>query len=409
MPSRMVMRVCVCLILNPYEMCLIATELRVVTDFPGGSAEVVQIDRDANCIEITPAMQFGRGWPCWWYLRVDGAQAGAKMTVVVHRAAAEFRPGQRLSASWALPERVAFSADNVHWAQTQVGTITAERGTYDVVAPSETFWLAWGPPFLPSHAEDLVKNAQQRVPSSERLVLATTLDGHEVPLLHVGTSQLPNAIWVQARQHAWEAGGSWVGAGFLDWITSDAPDAKDLRRTTEIWFIPIMDVDNVLHGSGGKEALPRDQNRDWSDEPHYPEVRAAQQHLHQLQASGRLRLFLDLHNPGPGDKQPYFYGPFEYEQLASESQRRYDQFLRLAIERIRDPLPLTPNYRFATYVTTDEERGRMSSEWVRRHTSPDVVAMTLETSWNTPHSTVDGYRAVGRGLAETVADFLADQ
>jgi len=35
------------------------------------------------------------------------------------------------------------------------------------------------------------------------------------------------------------------------------------------------------------------------------------------------------------------------------------------------------------------------------HAADHVVAVTLETSWNTPHSTTEGYRTVGRqqGLA----------
>lgn len=40
----------------------------------------------------------------------------------------------------------------------------------------------------------------------------------------------------------------------------------------------------------------------------------------------------------------------------------------------------------------------ISNSWVAAHTRPHVVAMCLETPWDTPHSTTDGYRAVGRQL-----------
>ena len=44
----------------------VATELRVATDFPGGSARVESIDQDSRTIRLVPAEHPGRGWACWW-------------------------------------------------------------------------------------------------------------------------------------------------------------------------------------------------------------------------------------------------------------------------------------------------------------------------------------------------------
>jgi hypothetical protein len=38
-----------------------------------------------------------------------------------------------------------------------------------------------------------------------------------------------------------------------------------------------------------------------------------------------------------------------------------------------------------------------------------LTALTLETSWDTDHGTIAGYRKVGQGLARALADFLADE
>lgn len=385
-----------------------AEELSVSTDFPGGSAQVRRIDPERAEIEISPAVHPDRGWPCWWYFRVDGAEAGQQMKVIVVPSEQPFREAQRLPAAWALPQRAAVSDDDQNWLHTELGDVNEFRGVYTFPAPAERFWIAWGPPFLPAHAEALLSRAQEQLSEAERFVLAETRGGRPVLGLRIGGGDKPQAIWVQARQHAWETGGSWVGQGFLEWIVSDAPSAVALRERTEITFLPIMDVDNVTEGAGGKEAVPRDHNRDWSDAPVYPEVAAAQRELLARIEAGRLRVYLDLHNPGPGDQQPFFFGPFGYEQLSPPQRRAYDRFLELAIAHIRDPLPILPQYRFATYVKTEEERGRMSAEWVRRRGGEGIVAMTLETAWNTPHSTQTGYQEVGRGLAETVAAFLAD-
>ena len=53
-----------------------AADIAVTTDFPGGSATVKSIDRKSGVIHITPKTHSERGWPCWWYLKVEGAQKG---------------------------------------------------------------------------------------------------------------------------------------------------------------------------------------------------------------------------------------------------------------------------------------------------------------------------------------------
>ena len=235
-------------------------------------------------------------------------------------------------------------------------------------------------------------------------MLAKTREGRPVHGIQLGggtaEEPAPLGVWVQARQHAWEAGASWVSRGFVEWSASADPAAVELRRLATVYVIPIMDVDNVTLGAGGKEAVPRDHNRDWDDQPVYPEVAAAQQRIRDLDAQGRLHVFIDLHNPGPGEPRPYFYGPLDLDQMPVPQQRNHARLLALAAECIRDPLPLDAKYHFATYVKTDEERRRVSTAWVRNHTGENVVAVCLETAWDTPHSTAHGYQAVGRQLAK---------
>jgi hypothetical protein len=384
--------------------------LSVSTDFPGGSAEVLALDSETGTIHIRPPLQEGRGWPCWWYFRVDGASAGQPLTLKLSGNPGVFRPGgAALAANWAQPVRAAISSDDRAWSQTGDAVIDGSTKTavYRFEAPGARFWMAWGPPFLPSHATALLEQTAAAHPDAEPFTLATTKGGRPVKGIRLGKPDAPAAVWVQARQHAWEAGSSWVGQGFLNWVTSEDPLARTLRETTEIYFVPIMDVDNVATGAGGKDAVPRDHNRDWADQPLYPEVAAAQRRLAELDQSGRLRLFLDLHNPGPGDKQSFFFGPFDYETMPGPIRAKYSRWLSLATAEITGPLPIQPQYRFATYVRTEEERGRMSSGWVRNHTGPERVAsITLETSWNTPESTQSGYLEIGGQLGRTVARFL---
>ncbi len=389
----------------------IAADLRVSTDFEGGSAKVEAVDQAARVIRFMPDGDPQRGWPCWWYLRVEGVAKDERVTLAL---AGSDRPsrnngqntGKPLAASWAMPARATFSTDGKTWLHTAPGRKDGARILYEVTGTGGPLWVAWGPPFTPMDSDALLAEAEKRSPAAKSFELAKTRGGRPVRGLRVSeaTAPKPPGIWVHARQHAWESGACWVARGFTEWLVSDDAEAKWLRANAEVFLVPIMDVDNAATGNGGKEAAPRDHNRDWDDQPVYPEVAAAQQRLRALAAESRLALFLDLHNPGPGDLKPFFFtGPPELLTEAGRANRT--NFLAAARTRIAGPLALDPK----PHVTGPAYHPlwkQISGQWVNAHGNPDTVAACLETSWNTPHSTTDGYRTVGGQLAQAVADFL---
>jgi len=383
-------------------------EIAVSADFPGGSIEVQSIEQATSVLYLMPAVRSERGWPAWWYARLEGLKPGEKVTVHIHANPRSFTPAPaftRLGAEWAQPAQAVFSADNVTWIQTETGTQIGRARRYTFVAPAARVWIAWGPAFVSEHAEALLTRVLKAAPTAQRFVLARTRGGTDVSGVRIGGG--PKAVWVQARQHAWEAGGSWVGQGFIEWVAGNDPAAEALRQMATVYFIPIMDIDNVMLGAGGKGSLPQDHNRDWSDGPHYPEIAAAQKRLGELDASGALRVFLDLHNPGSTDLRPYFYGPFPENLDTPLRIKNYARWHEAAVAKVIAPLALEPAYRLAAYVKTAEERARVSAAWVRAHCAERVIAAAFETPWNTPHSTIDGYQVVGRQLAQALVAYLA--
>lgn len=382
-------------------------DIALSTDFPGGSAETVSID--ANTIHIHPSVRPGRGWPCWWYARLDGLTPKSEITLTVSRNPKPFRDKSVLSANWSLPDRASISIDNKQWTHTdECERPDKQSAIYRFTANAKTMWIAWGPPFVPAHGEALLKQAKTALPSAEIFTLAHTRYSRPVQAIHFGATPTddtkPFGIWIQARQHAWEAGSSWVGRGFLVWATSDDPAATELRKHAHITFVPIMDIDNVTIGSGGKEAVPTDHNRSWTDNSIYPEVSAAQNAITSDDKAGRFDLFIDLHNPGPNDRRPFFYGP-KMDALTPTRRASYERFFAAARKSIDD---LEPSYRFTSYIKTEEELNRVSSNWVRVHTADHVVATTLETSWNRPQGTQDGYQLVGQQLGQAIATYFQE-
>jgi hypothetical protein len=118
----------------------------------------------------------------------------------------------------------------------------------------------------------------------------------------------------------------------------------------------------------------------------------------------RLDVFLDLHNPSPGDTRPFFFiGPTE--PIPNLARENLSNFLALARARIDGPLVLAEKPR-ETGPSYHPLWRQISGQWVSDHGNPHTVAACLETSWNTSASTTDGYRTVGRQLGLAVADFL---
>lgn len=381
-------------------------ELRVRSDFEGGNAEVVTVDEAARRVRIMPALREGCGWPCWWFFKLEGLKVGEQITVEVQAQTKPFREQMVLASDWCQPTHAWVSTDGEKWTATEAGKRSADKVmTYVMRAESEVMSVAWGPPFLPSDAEKLLAEVAASLPGAHRFELAKTRGGRAVQGIRIGDETAEHQVWVGARQHAWEAGGSQVGRGFLKWYAS--PEAKALRDATCLHFIPIMDVDNVAVGAGGKEAVPRDHNRDWAAEPIYPEVAAAQRMIREIQARRGLDVFIDLHNPGSRDPI-FFFGPFAFERMTGVQQRNYRRWIELAAANITKPMPVVPTYRFANYVKTEEERGRMSSGWVRANTGASTISVTLETGWNNPQMSVEGYAEVGAGLARALGAYLAE-
>ena len=191
---------CLCIFVALAPIASTAADLQVNTEFPGGSARVELIDSTSRSIRISPQLHKDRGWVCWWYVKVTGITPGETITLDVG------------NGSWATPLRAAVSLDNKTWKQTAVRVRHRGRIVYRQKVNAKQVYFAWGPPFVPGDAKSLVDWAAQRTPDAKSFVLCRTRAGREVPALriHAKDENPQIGIWINARQHAWESGSSWV-------------------------------------------------------------------------------------------------------------------------------------------------------------------------------------------------------
>jgi hypothetical protein len=370
-------------------------KVQVDADFPGGSVVVEELDPEKRLLRFRPMNHKGKGWACWWYFKVSGLTPGEVWKLSLN------------GLGFAAPSQASVSSDDKTWKHTSPGKRSGKLFTYEVRVDEETTWFAWGPPFTLEDARSLVKETVEAKVGAEAFELCKSEEGHAVPALRwvpKGDGKQP-ALWIQARQHAWEAGSSWVCRGLVEWLASDQEDAKALRENARIHVVPIMDVDNVERGAGGKNQVPHDHNRDWSDQPRYPEVAAAQAWIRRLDKEHAFTLFLDLHNPGPSDRTPFFFGSPDshLNPTRKANQQRFHALCQGILGK--HPLGLSGKVR-VTGPSYHPLWRRISKNWVAENTGSTSVGLTLETTWNSSNSTQDGYRTYGVALGQAIANYL---
>ena len=286
------------------------TTLKVSTDFEGGSAKIIEVDSQTNTIRIAPGGDANRGWVCWWSVRIDNTVPGQTLTLELNASDQPTRNSGKLqknplAAGWSMAARASISHDGRSWQHSAPGVREGNRIRYQVVPEGTSLWIAWGPPFTPKDTTELFASAAAKIPGASQFEVAHTRENRPVMGLRVSAGEdEPNskrpAVWIQARQHAWESGSSWVARGLVEWLMTREGAARWLAEHAELVVVPIMDVDNVVTGNGGKEENPRDHNRDWDEAPVFPEVAAAQRQFVKWAEQGRMDFF---HRPAQSGSQ----------------------------------------------------------------------------------------------------------
>jgi hypothetical protein len=202
-------------------------------------------------------------------------------------------PGERLAVRFTRPHVLgplgpACSLDDGQtwsWLGAEVCTGDGFDWTPPPGCSSARFAMA-----MPYLLADWLAFAQSR-PWLRSSPLCLSRRGRSVPMALVGADDAPDRVLLTARHHACESTASWVLEGFLDaWRTTAAADR------TQLFVVPLVDLDGVEDGDQGKARAPHDHNRDYRPDSIHPETTAIQQRV-PAWADGRLRLGLDLHSP----------------------------------------------------------------------------------------------------------------
>jgi len=279
-------------------------ELKVSSDFPNASVGPVTVVGPLHLrIGIKGQTdQDGRNRQASWYsFRVSGVPKGAEVILDLVDLPGEYNYQ---------PNRGAITKDTrPYWTEGKKGDWREALADYD---PNEPKWrlrirpkkgkflVAHIPPYTRANLDVLLKAVKPAVE-----ILGKSVGGRNIELwtfdLAGGRKDAP-VVWMMFRQHAWEAGTSWVGDGFM----------RNLPPGVVWKVLPWNDPDGVAEGGVRFNRHGYDLNRNWdspNDVVKKPEILAQKAAIENWLKDGKkIHLFLTLHNTETGE---YLEGPSE--------------------------------------------------------------------------------------------------
>ncbi len=367
----------------------------VDADFPGGNALIRQTGDNQFFVE--PDMRDTKGWWFYWYFRVNAA-AGQQITL-------EMDPKNIGVAGPAISMDKGLS-----WQWLGIDQVKEGRFICSFPSNTQEIRFSFCMPYLQDNLQRFLdRHSQLRVET-----LTRSPKGSDVPAIFIDAVKQPAplAMVITGRHHCCEMMASYTLEGLMDAILSTSKSAHWLRENVDFLFIPFMDLDGVKAGDQGKNRIPHDHNRDYSDAPLYPEV-AAFQKLLPAWANGRPLLAFDLHCPyirGGVSEALHFLEPQSRDQAAQlarfssileqvqQGPIRYQQSNNLLFGQDYNVLPET------------QKRSHCSG-WIRSHPNC-ILATTLEVPYANASGhevNTDSARAIGHDLAAACAAFLRTQ
>lgn len=306
----------------------------------------------------------GRNRQATWFLfRLDDVD-GRELTLRLTSFKGEYndRPANSPAGDWFRP---VFSEDGETWKHFEQAAWDAAKDelTITVRPAGNTVWIGHLPPYPVSRLEQLL-GSLARSPDTRIEVIGHSVLGRPLHLVTVTNFARPdagkNVVWLQARQHAWETGTSFVLEGALKFVTSDAPEARRWRDETIFKFIPMLNPDSVARGEVRFNANGFDPNRQWSDVDlrdrrwleRIPEIWYAKQAVLAQHARQPIDLMVNLHNTEMN----------EYLETMADAEPHQARFHRL-FERLMTTTTFDPSRPKLTLFAGSGPANTTNSLW----------------------------------------------
>ncbi len=361
-----------------------AAEVTFSTAFEGGSiGRIEKLGETTFRVHVLGQQdERGRNRAATWYcFRMDHVQ-GRDLTITLTDFVGEYND---VPGSCPMNEKIrpAMSEDGQTWSHAEDMAWDNEKkeATLRLKPQRDSVWLATQAMYPHSRFVSLVEELKQS-PHARGEVIGKSVQGRDLVLITVTDYSKPDAdkktLWLQARQHAWDGGTSYVAEGALRFALSDRPEARALREGNVCIFTPMVAVDGCALGLPRFNVHGYDPNRHWDEvnlrDKRYlelmPEVWYFKKAiLNHVARGGRIDLMLNLHNTETGE---YVATQADDEKSLAKMNLMYD---RLLAATSFDP---SPPQKLRT-----SERASGNTNWLYQEARIPVMLMEQRIGFST--------------------------
>ena len=380
-------------------------ELVVDNRLPAGNIVVEKIDGDR--VHVMRELRDTKPDWFYWAFRVKGAK-GRTLT---------FTFDSRTSGGGPVGVRgPAVTKDGGKtWSYPCDGKSTKNTFAYAFDSDDEVrFYETWQ--YLPPDWEAfLAQHAADRGKKFVTGVLCRSRKGRDVPNARFGCldGRPKYRIFMSSRHHCSEATATPVLEGVAAAFLADDDLGRWLCANVELMLVPFTDYDGVVDGDQGKNRMPHDHNRDYT-EFIYPETRAIRDWI-MTHAGGRLDVFIDAHSPWiRGKYNEWLYTPWKDPKIvpSAENEKRFSALLeRLQCGSMRyrasDDLPFGKDWN----TGRNYHLGRSAVIWACQ----SVKGLKICRSYEVPFANANGAvvtptacRDLGRDTAKVFRALLTE-
>lgn len=336
----------------------------------------------------------------WYSFKIEGASGTTQTFNITNAGSAN------ASGAWSFNRPVYSQNSGATWGRISNTSYIGGVFSFVHTIGSNSEWLALGVVYDFSRWESLVITISSNPLVTSVTELTQTLQGRPLHLLTITDPSVDDsqkkAVWITARQHPAEIGGSWVCEGLIDWLLGGSPEADNLLRESIFKIAGFMNPDGVVLGHYRLNTLGLNLNREWNSttETTSPTIFAVRQAMLDFQSGGGvISTFFDLHSYSSYHKNFCYYA-----NAFSSSQVLYDDarvFLQSFANRNSD-------FTFSQSESTTATNLGIAAQWGQQILG--VPSMTFETSYQDinygpdsgTYMTRERFKALGESLGQTI-------
>ncbi len=332
----------------------------------------------------------------WWYVRLDGIN---KNSITSLRINGDGFPGK----SVVLP---VYSYDRINWHRLKpedIVSATGEKKLYYYIIrkrfdSSNTVWLARYYPYSVSRLNNFIKKISKN-PYVKVEKIGTSSRGRTINMLTITDFKVSNKnkkrIWIHARTHPSETGGSFFVEGLVKYLISNCNINCENSSLSKLIFniVPMVNIDGVANGNARvtpdssydleRMWFRKDNNYDLRDTCP-PEVKALHSAITKLIKKGpEFLIALNIHSKNAvSNWRPFLYSNFrrENKHYGSKGDTLFKRQLNFAKIISSYYCGDTINVRSSEEIANNMSKKLYPEAWWWLNFKDKVMAATLETT-----------------------------